>query len=258
MTFQLSHRRPHFNLQASLVAPNRHFSAFSSVAALLCALCLLSGCRKPTDAAPAGESAKTGESPKTDSKKAESNGAESTKLEPPAEVQGDITPVGPELLIIPGKGVSAVRFGTNLENLQRHMGAPCDILSETRCAYVKQAAEFTLTDGIVSGMKFHRRGRLVADPKPGGERYYGSFNGGMQPRIMFGLFRHIMIEERGEPLKIEPLSGNDGQVERHSYDGVIFEYDQVANGNVILSGIEVVQSSTADQPKTPAPSKTTP
>lgn len=245
MTFHFTHQRPQSHRRAS-------YSARTSVVALLCAAFLFSGCKKPTASKPSPVSTKQVDQAKQAKPTKKAEAAKSELAKP--EDKGMRVPIGPQFLIAPGKGVSAIRFGTNLENLQKHMAAPCDILTETRCVYVNQAAEFGLSEGVVSAMKFHRRDRLVAGAKPGAERYYGSFNGGMRPNIMFGLLRDIVVGEVGEPLKKEPLLGQNGEVERHSYDGVIFEYDKIENGNIVLSGIEVVKSATATQLKAlPAP-----
>ncbi len=67
----------------------------------------------------------------------------------------------------------------------------------------------------------------------------------MAPEIMLGLHRHIVIEEFGEPSKKEPLSGPDGQVEKHTYPGVVLEYDKIENGNTILAAITVVPDKKA-------------
>ncbi len=162
----------------------------------------------------------------------------------PPKPKGFGTALGPPLVILPGKGVNAIRFGTNLENLQKHMGGPCDIVSETRCIYVRQASEYHLKDGVVSAMKFYRRGRMVPDvadaKNTATEKHFGLFNGGMRPEIMFGLHRHIVEEEFGKPVEKEKLEGPDGQVELHRYAGVVFEYDQLENENVVLSAIEVI------------------
>lgn len=159
----------------------------------------------------------------------------------PGMALGHPHPVGPTLLIAAGQSLGAIRAGTNLKTLARHMEGPCDIRTEDRCIYVKQASEFTLDDGIVVGIKVHRRDRLVpTQPEKDEHRYFGTFNGGMLPKVMLGLHQHIMIEEYGEPEKKEPLSGKNGEVERHFYDGVIFEYDRLDNGNTVLSAIELI------------------
>jgi hypothetical protein len=158
--------------------------------------------------------------------------------------------VGPELVVLPGKGVGAIRFGTNLAKLQQLMEGQCDIQTETRCGYIRAASEFTLSAGVVSGMKFHRRDRRVPQAPAAGEQYYGSFNGGMRPNIMFGLLRDVVLKEFGSPTKTEPLTGPDGQIQRDFYPGLILEYDRLENQKVVLSGMEVVRSDVPiDSPK---------
>lgn len=153
--------------------------------------------------------------------------------------------MGPALVVVPGIGLSAIRFGATFETVERHMGAPCDIRTENRCAYVRQAVEFAMTDGVVSGMSVQRRDRQVTDAGAFPEKLYGAFNGLMAPQVMLGLHRHIVIEEFGEPSKKEPLFGPDGQVERHVYQGVVLEYDQIENGNTVLAAMIVVPDKNA-------------
>ena len=162
----------------------------------------------------------------------------------PVRPTGSVIPQGNRQLITPGRGISAIFFGATKETIERHMGSPCDISSETRCVYVDQAIAFTLTDGVVSRINVHRRDRPVKD-EPG--RLYGTFHGMMLPAIMLGLHRHVTEEEYGVPLKKEEiaLQGDVGMVERFHYDGVILEFDKIENGNVVLAGIEVVPSKTA-------------
>ncbi len=198
-------------------------------------VCLLAGC--------------TCSEPTTDSElkaqPAEQASPPAAPSTPPVEQRpkGHPVPTGPRLVVVPGKGLSAIRFGTTVETLARHMAAPCDIQTEAKCIYVRQALEFDLKEGVVSGMKAHRRDRQVQGAP--GDQFYGTFFGSALPEIMLGLHQHVVIEEFGEPQKREPLQGPDGQTERHFYDGVIFEYDKIENGNVVLSAIEVVPSLTA-------------
>lgn len=152
-------------------------------------------------------------------------------------------PLGPRLIVDPGKGIGAIRFGATVETVERHMDASCEIKTEDKCIYVRQAVEFAFEDGVVSGIRAYRRDRRVNGTNE--PQFYGTFRGILFPTIMLGLFRHVVIEEFGEPQKIEPLSGPDGQVERHTYDGVLFEYDKLENGNIVLAAIEVVPSKTA-------------
>lgn len=168
-------------------------------------------------------------------------------------------PVGPPLLLAAGESLGPIRAGTNLETLARHMEGPCDLRSEQRCIYVKQAVELTLDDGIVVGIKVHRRDRLVpGSPSEEEHRFFGTFNGGMQPKLMLGLHQHIVLEEYGEPLKKEPLSGNNGEVERHVYEGIVFEYDRIDNGNTVLSAMELVLPAPPPGPGSGAPEPSVP
>jgi hypothetical protein len=167
-------------------------------------------------------------------------------------------PVGPALVLVPGKGAGAIRFGATVETIERHMESPCDSKTNERCLYVRQAIEFFLKDGVLSRIKAHRRDRQVPHPPPKGDQYFGSLRGIVQPKIMMGLHRHIVVEEFGAPQKEEAVTtpGSDGLVDKHFYDGIIFEYDKIENGNVVLAGIELYPSETAKNPamKTITPS----
>jgi hypothetical protein len=168
------------------------------------------------------------------------------KKPPPAPL-GHRFPIGPRLLVVPGRGLGAIRFGATFETVERHMAAPCDLKTETRCLYVRQAVDFTMKDGVVVGMKAEMRDRPVKNGPATGDKAFGSFNGLVPPEIMMGLHRHVVIEEFGEPDKKEPVENPKGHglVDRHFYDGLIFEYDKIENGNVVLAGIEIVPSETA-------------
>lgn len=177
----------------------------------------------------------------------------------PKAPKGSALPIGPRLIVVPGKGAGAIRFGANFETVKRLMGAECDFETETRCGYVKQAIEFEMKEGVVARIKAYRRGREVAGATSEEQKYYGSFRGVVRPKLMLGLHRHVVIEEFGEPVSKSPLKGKEGQVERHEYDGIAFEYDKIENGNVVLSVIDVTPSKTAkegvqSQPGAAAPS----
>lgn len=135
-----------------------------------------------------------------------------------------------------------------METVQRHMEAPCDSQTALRCLYVRQAIEYFFEDGTLVRAKAYRRDRPVSDPPPDGEKYFGSFRGEMRPRIMMGLHRHIVVEEFGEPLRIEKVGseGSVGLVERHFYDGVTIEYDLIENGNTVVSAMEVFPSASVE------------
>src|SRR5688572_26228170 len=62
---------------------------------------------------------------------------------------GERMPVGPKQVVVPGQGITAMRFGATVETLERHMQAPCDVKTESRCLYIKQAIEFSLDKGVM-------------------------------------------------------------------------------------------------------------
>ncbi len=152
--------------------------------------------------------------------------------------------------MLPGIGISAIRFGTNFETLARHMEGPCQIRTETRCVYVDQAVDFTMKDGVVSAMKVYRRGREVPGV-PG--KLFGFFKGFLPPKIQLGLHRHIVAEEIGtKPESVEEFPAANGGfvVAREKYHGLIIEYDRLANGNTVAATFEVIRASDA-QPEGP-------
>lgn len=214
------------------ILPSLHLlSTFGFVLAVCAGVLGLSGCTEKDD--------KPSAPPKAQPKKEE---PPPKKEDKPAPLSlGHRFPVGPRLVFVPGKGVSAIRFGATVETIERHMEAPCDKKTEDRCLYVRAAVEFFLDDGKLARIKTHRRDRAVSDPPANGEKYFGSVRGIVQPKIMLGLHRHIVLEEFGEPKRKETVSppGPDGLVDRHFYEGINFEYDKIENGNTILAAIEV-------------------
>lgn len=168
--------------------------------------------------------------------------------------KGNPKPTGPRLVTMPGKGLSAIRFGATRETIERHMKASCEIVTENRCAYIDEAVEFFLEDDALVRIKAHRRGRSVDGTK---DQYYGTFRGVLPPTIMMGLHRHVVLEEFGEPKKKEPVDppGPDGIADRHFYDGIVLEYDVLDNGNTVLAAMEILPSDTAKEVALPAPPK---
>lgn len=147
----------------------------------------------------------------------------------------------PEVIAVPGEGLSAIRFGTNFDTLARHLGSPCEVRSETRCLYIEYGLDFTMKDGVVAAMKVNRPSRKVQN-LPGEPRKYGLFTGVLVPSIQVGLHRHIVAEElKKKPERVEEIAdGPDGLVAREYYPGVIIEYDKIENGNVVVGGFEIV------------------
>lgn len=152
---------------------------------------------------------------------------------------GERMPVGPKQVVVPGQGITAMRFGATVETLERHMQAPCDVKTESRCLYIKQAIEFSLDKGVMVRAKVYGRDRLV----PGmPDKAFGTFHGGMAPDIVFGLHRHIVQEEFGKPERSETVGEGTklGLVARDFYPGLVLEYDKIENGNTVLAAMEVV------------------
>lgn len=168
------------------------------------------------------------------------------------KVLGNRLPVGPRLVVQPGKGLSAIYFGATRETIERHMQAPCDVVTETRCGYVDEAVEFTLENGVLSKVEVKPRDRAVPG-KPGA--YYGTFRGILPPRVAIGLHQHIVVEEFGKPDREEDLelSSPTGLAARGYYDGLVLEYERIANGNTVLTGMVITPSKTAKPVLVPAP-----
>jgi len=124
------------------------------------------------------------------------------------------------------------------------MQEPCEVKTESRCLYVKQAVDFTLEQGVFVRAKVHLRER----PVPGfPDRTFGIFYGGMVPDIMLGLHRHVVQEEFGKPERTETVGDGSalGLVARDFYPGVTLEYDKLANGNTVLAAMEVFPAPAA-------------
>lgn len=161
-------------------------------------------------------------------------------------------PMGPRLVVQPGKGLSAIYFGATRATIERHMHAPCDVATETRCGYVDEAVEFTLEQGVLSKVVVQPRDRAVPG-KPGA--FYGTFRGILPPRIALGLHQHIVVEEFGKPDREEELAleAPTGPKARGHYDGLVLEYDRIENGNTVLTGMVITPSKTAKAVFVPSP-----
>ena len=191
-------------------------------------------------------------------RQAQSAGVNSTSKKPteekkvPQKQRGQLSPMGPRLVVLPGKGMSAIRLGATRKTVERHMGAACDSITESRCLYTRQALEFFFKDGEVERIKAHTRDRAVADPAANGDKHFGTFRGIVPPKIMMGLHRHIVLEEYGQPEKKEALNliSSVGLVERHFYDGLILEYDKIEKEHIVLAGIEVVAPRSTERSPT--------
>lgn len=210
--------------------------------ALAAGMFCLPGCRKST---PESKETPAAASTAPSTPSAPDNGEKNGSAQ--GQALGSRLPIGPHLIVVPGRGFGPIRFGATFETVERLMGFPCEVKSETRCLYIRQAIDFAMKDGVVVGMKAQMRDRPVEGGPPNADKAFGSFRGVLPPKIMMGLHRHIVLEEFGEPERKEPVAKPPalGLVDRHFYDGLILEYDKIENGNVVLASIEVVRSETA-------------
>jgi hypothetical protein len=158
---------------------------------------------------------------------------------PPTEVP---IPVGPRFSILAGKGIGPIRFGANAQTIERLMDLPCEVKTAEVCRYFSRAVEFTLKDGVCSAVTIHRQGRPAGKDKSGRARNYGIFNGGLPPDFELMMLQKVIMEHLGEPLKKEPVHDQPdfSTVERHYYNGLVVEYDQLENEKVVLGEIEVI------------------
>lgn len=171
---------------------------------------------------------------------------------PPGYPKGSMDLRGPELWVTPGKGIGALFFGAFEETVQKRLEAPCTavkietetgpsgVVTKKRCAYIDLGFELTFEDSVLTAIRVHRRDREVRGYDLKEPQYYGTFKGGVPPKAVMGLFKHIVEEENGKPPREETLAepGPDGLIARAFYPGVTFEYDQL-NDNVKLSGFVV-------------------
>jgi hypothetical protein len=150
--------------------------------------------------------------------------------------------------------VGPIRFGANIDTIQRLMELPCEVREENACRYIGRAVEFFLKDGALSEIRIHRLNRFTT-PKP---RIYGLFNGRFPSGANLEMFRQAIIELNGPPTKVEQVTdgGENHTVEIDYYDGMRLEYDKLFNGNVVLGGI-ILTGPVSGKPATPAPGSAT-
>jgi hypothetical protein len=158
----------------------------------------------------------------------------------PVESRGK--PTGPGLLVYVGKGVGPLRFGAYVSTIERLLRAPCDYRTEIRCVQFDRALDLTLEDGVLSKIRVESPEHvpLGLGPKELGVnagRTFGAFNGLLEPKIVFGLHKHIVEEEYGKPKSEDAvkLEGPTGLIARAHYDHITFEYERIGNGNTILT-----------------------
>lgn len=148
-------------------------------------------------------------------------------------------PVGPRLLLEPGKGAGPVRFGATLETVERQMQMKCQLVSPTFCGITTAAIDFVLTDGTVSEIRVHRIQRPSTPDRNGDPRVYGVFNGKLIKNLSPGVFKGVVIEALGQPTRVDTISEPNafGTFEIAHYPGMSLEFDRLKNDNNVLGGI---------------------
>jgi hypothetical protein len=165
----------------------------------------------------------------------------------PKRITFDAPRMGPAYPILPGEGIGPIRFGANRQTIERLMSAPCEDATETLCRYVGRGIEFKLEGGVTKEIRISRKGREAKRAPDGSIIEYGFFNGALMPDLYFGMHPGAIQEHLGAPQKIEKIQplGADGFAERHTHDGVTFEYDEWSNGNLVLGAMILTKSASA-------------
>jgi hypothetical protein len=165
----------------------------------------------------------------------------------PKRIAVDAPRMGTPMPILPGQGIGPIRFGATRQTIERLMGAPCDDANEQHCLYVGRAVEFKLTDGAVTEIRISRKGREAKKNAAGEILEFGFYNGALLPDLYLGMQPGAIQEFFGPPKKVEKIQpmGADGFAERHSYDGVTFEYDAWSNGKLVLGAAVLTKSDSA-------------
>lgn len=162
-------------------------------------------------------------------------------------------PVGISLPILPGEGIGPIRFGANLETIERLIAEPCeekrqDAPNVIACRYSAQAVEFFLKDGKLERLRIHRLGRpFLKDPKPD----FGIYNGRFQSGVSLGMLQPAVQELLGKPKAVRPVQepGLFRTVELHDYEGFVLEYDKSDSGQIVLGGIQLSAPKAAQAKK---------
>jgi hypothetical protein len=137
--------------------------------------------------------------------------------------------------------VGPIRIGATVATVERHMEAPCEVKTEEVCRYIGRAVEFKLKDGVVQTVHVHRHERPAGKDAQGETRTYGIFNGGLFPDLMLGMLPWAIQEHLGEPKRVEKVAQKNPHAteELHHYEGMVLEYDRLANGNLVLGGVRI-------------------
>ncbi len=146
-------------------------------------------------------------------------------------------PLGPSLLVTPGKGLGPIRFGATFATIERLMDLPCEFRTENLCRYLSRAVDFEMKDGVLVSLRVQSWLRLVDPKNP--EQRFGMFNGGISPDLRLGMLPWAIEAALGKATRVEKVSGQGALEELHHYPGMLLEYDRLENQKLVLSGIRL-------------------
>jgi hypothetical protein len=140
-----------------------------------------------------------------------------------------------------GAGLGPIRFGSTVATVERHMQTKCEELTDKYCRFISSGIELELTDGAVSGIVIHRFDRPV-DGNP--KKLWGTFAGGIPPKVLMTMVPEAVIEQLGKPKRTETIkeANPNWTVRRDTYDGMVLDYDKNrANDRLMLGQVRVVK-----------------
>ena len=153
-------------------------------------------------------------------------------------------PEGPVLAIQAGQGVGPIRLGATVATIERLMGAPCEVKTESVCRYIRRAVEFDLDkNGVTERIVVHRHDRPAGPDAKGEPQLYGFFNGGIPPGVGLGMIPKAVIEILGPPISSERVTtANDfDTVDRDTYPGgMVLEYDEYKKSGRVMLGAVII------------------
>jgi hypothetical protein len=149
-------------------------------------------------------------------------------------------------------------FGATVATIERLMGAPCSVKTDSVCRYPTRALEFFLDQGVLVKIRVHRRDRPAGKDSRGKDTRYGALNGGIpaEPNegrpdgVALGMTIPGVAVGMPNPQRVEKVTqpNSFGTVERHYYPGAILEYDRyegTAQDVPVLGGIVILPDAAA-------------
>jgi hypothetical protein len=153
-------------------------------------------------------------------------------------------PEGPLLAIQAGQGVGPIRLGATVTTIERLMGAPCEVKTESVCRYIRRAVEFNLDkSGVTERIVVHRHDRPAGPDAKGEPQVYGFFNGNIPPGAALGMVPKAVLDLIGPPVRSERVtSANDfDTIDRDFYpNGMVLEYDEYKKSGRVMLGAVII------------------